>query len=101
MTRPRALAPSPDEGFGMAMRATLPNWPRLMSAEMASQYLGISASMFRALDIGARNIGRRVVWDRVDLDRYADRLSDQPLSPIDRKAEASEVERQFLERRRA
>lgn len=101
MSRARALEPSPEKSFGPAVRASLPNWPRLMNAEMASQYLGISATMFRTLDIRCRNIGRRVVWDRVDLDRYADRLSDQPLTPSERQAEASEVERRFLERRRA
>lgn len=81
-------------------RSFLPNWPRLMSADLACRYLGISPGTFRSLNIRSGNIGRRVVWDRVDLDRYADRLSDQPLSPIDRQAETSEVERRFLERRR-
>lgn len=81
-------------------RATLPNWPRLMGAEVAASYLGISTSMFRTLDIRCRNIGRRVVWDRVDLDRYADMLSGQPLNGAERAAESSEVERKFLERRR-
>ncbi|WP_311267069.1 hypothetical protein [Sphingobium sp. WCS2017Hpa-17] len=84
----------------MATRAALPEWPRLMDAEMAAAYFGLSAGTFRALGIQSRSIGRRVVWDRVDLDRYADRLSGQPLTALDRAAEASEVERNFLERRR-
>ncbi|WP_313332144.1 hypothetical protein [Sphingobium yanoikuyae] len=84
----------------MATRADLPEWPRLMDAELASAYFGVSAGTFRALGIQSRNIGRRVVWDRVDLDRFADRLSEQPLTETDRAAEASEVERRFLERRR-
>lgn len=78
----------------------LPFWPRLMGAEMACQYLGVSAGTFRSLNIRCGNIGRRVVWDRVDLDRYADRISEQPMTETERAAETSEVERKFLERRR-
>lgn len=82
-------------------RSSLPDWPRLMGVDMASRYLGVSVGTFRSLNIRNQNIGRRVVWDRNDLDRYADRLSDQPLTADQIRAEASEVERRFLERRRA
>lgn len=99
MTRAAARHAEQDEA-GSRFAARLPYWPRLMGAEMAARYLGVSAGTFRTLNIRSGHIGRRVVWDRVDLDRYADRLSEQPLSPIERKVAATEVERQFLERRR-
>lgn len=78
----------------------LPAWPRLMGVDLAAGYFGVSANTFKALNIQPRTIGRRVLWDRLDLDRYADRLGDQPLATADRVAEAAEVERRFLERRR-
>lgn len=83
----------------MASRAALPHWPRFMGADLAAAYYQISANTFRALGIKPRRIGRRVLWDRHDLDRHADRLDDQPLSGRDEETEAAEVERRFLERR--
>ncbi|PWG03486.1 hypothetical protein DF286_11855 [Sphingosinicella humi] len=82
------------------VRPILPDWPRLMRIELAAPYLGVSPSTFRSLNIAAHTIGRCVLWDRADLDRYADRLGNQPLAEPDRLAEAAEVERRFLERRR-
>jgi hypothetical protein len=84
----------------MASRAALPDWPRLMGDDLAAQYLQISATTLRALNITPRHIGRRVLWDRHDLDRYIDRLADQPMSAEDEEAESAEVERRFLEKRR-
>lgn len=81
-------------------RPVLPDWPRLMRIELAAPYLGVSPSTFRSLDIPPRSIGKCVLWDRADLDRYADRLANQPLAEPERLAEAAEVERRFLERRR-
>ncbi len=89
-------------GFGgrdMADRADLPDWPRLMRIGLAAQYLGVSEGTFRSLGIVPQNIGSCVLYDRISLDRFADRLSGQPLSKDERRAEAEAVERAFLERR--
>lgn len=80
-------------------RVRLPDWPRLMTEKFAAAYFGVSTVTFRALDIKPLRFGRRVVWDRQDLDRYADRLGKQPHSKKERLAESKEVERRFLERR--
>lgn len=91
--------PSDEGAGGKAMsRVRLPDWPRLMSDRYAAAYLGLSTVTFRGLDIKPRRFGRRVVWDRQDLDRYADRLGSQPQSRKERLTEAKEVERRFLER---
>lgn len=79
----------------------LPHWPRLMGVDLAARYLGVSPTTFKGLNIKSRPIGRRVLWDRLDLDRYADQLGDQPLSVQEATAEAAEIERRFLEKRRA
>lgn len=81
-------------------RSRLPDWPRLMSLPLASAYFGVGAVTFRGLNIRPCRIGRRVLWDRQDLDRYADRLGGQPQSKKERLSEAKEVERRFFERRR-
>lgn len=80
----------------MTDRASLPDWPRLMAAELAADYLGVSASTFRTLGIVPLNIGRRVLWDRVSLDIYVDRISGQPLSEDATERAAAEQERAFL-----
>lgn len=63
--------------------AELPFWPRFLSREEASRYLGVSVDVFedeiargtwpQGLRRGAR--GGRVTWDRLLLDRAADRQS--------------------------
>ncbi|WP_267380536.1 MULTISPECIES: hypothetical protein [unclassified Sphingomonas] len=84
----------------MADRATLPHWPRLMRIDLAAQYLGVSASTFRGLAITPQNIGACVVYDRQSLDRFADHLAGQPLTPEERSAQSADVERAFLQKRR-
>lgn len=79
-------------------RARLPDWPRLMPLALASAYFGVCASTFRRLDIEPRRIGRRVLWDRRDLDSYADQISDPPIVPSNGTPLISEVERRFLKR---
>lgn len=81
-------------------RASLPDWPRLMTIEMAAAYLSRSVSTIRERGPSPKRDGRSVLYDRVDLDRWADRLGGQPLSPTQREEEAKEIERRFLERRR-
>lgn len=84
----------------MTSRSVLYYPPRLMNAEQAAAYFSISVNTFKALNIKPRSIGRRTIWDRLDLDRYADRMADQPLAAVDEQHEAAEVERRFLEARR-
>ncbi len=48
--------------------------PRLMKADAAAFYLGISASKLRTLDIPTRKLGRNRLYDVRDLDAFADSL---------------------------
>ena len=82
-------------------RAALPDWPRLMAAPLAAAYVGLSENTLRAVGPKPREIGRRRLYDRIDLDRWADRLGGQPLTVAEQRAEASEIERRFLEKRGA
>lgn len=75
-------------------------WPRLLSVVEAADYLGISTSSVREHGPKPKRFGKRVLYDIQDLDRWADRLDDQPLEAEDEAREAAEVERQFMERRR-
>ena len=84
----------------MTDRATLPNWPRLMPEPMAAAYLQIGKTTLRERGPKPKQVGRSVRWDRLDLDRWTDALSGQPLDAQQAEAEADEVERRFLERRR-
>jgi hypothetical protein len=83
-----------------ARSALLPDWPRLMPIELAAAYLSRSVSTIRDRGPAPKRDGRSVLYDRADLDRWADRLGGQPLTPTQREEEAREVERRFLERRR-
>ena len=82
-----------------AARPTLPDWPRLMSEPLAADYLSISATKLRANGPKPKRWDGRILYDRRDLDRFADRLDGQPLDSDDARDEAGEVERRFLERR--
>lgn len=84
-----------------AERALLPDWPRLMSEPMAADYLSIGTTTLRARGPAPKRYGKRRLYDRRDLDRWADRLGEQPLDERQREEEAAEVERRFLEKRRA
>lgn len=48
--------------------------PRLMPSPQAAHYLGVSESMLRTLEIMRRKIGGKRVYDKADLDAYADSL---------------------------
>lgn len=52
--------------------------PRLMKRPAAAAYLGVSATMLDELGIKPRRVeGRRLaLYDRLDLDAWADSLSD-------------------------
>ncbi|MCA0450673.1 MAG: helix-turn-helix domain-containing protein [Proteobacteria bacterium] len=79
-------------------RASLPDWPRLMTIEMAAAYLSRSESTIKDRGPTPKRDGRSVLYDRKDLDRWADRLGGQPLTEVEESAEAKEVERRFLEK---
>lgn len=81
-----------------AARKLLPDWPRLMDEIQAAEYLSIGKTMLREHGPNPKRLGRRVLYDRRDLDRWADRLGGQPLDIGEQKAEAKEVERRFMER---
>lgn len=82
-------------------RAALPDWPRLMGVDLASAYLGLSATTLRDKGPAPKEYGKRRLYDRNDLDRWADRLGGQPLTVQEQREEARDVERRFLEKRRA
>ncbi len=48
--------------------------PRLMPADEAAHYLGVSPSMLRQLDIPRKPLGAKRLYDRLDLDRFASDL---------------------------
>ncbi|MBB5714745.1 DNA-binding protein [Sphingomonas aerophila] len=75
-------------------------WGRLLSAEDAAEYLGIGITMLRGLGIKTKPVGRRVMWDRLDLDRWVDRISEQPILDADQGKEQEDEEARFFERRR-
>lgn len=83
-----------------AIRYVLPDWPRLMSEDQAAAYLSIGTTNLRENGPKPKRHGRRVLYDRRDLDRWADRLGDQPLEEGPANDEAAEVERRFLEQRK-
>ncbi|MGJ0236939.1 helix-turn-helix transcriptional regulator [Novosphingobium fluoreni] len=75
-------------------RAELPAWPRLMREALAAAYVGISVSMLREHGPPQKHLGRCALWDRNDLDRWADALGTttsepQPLDRDEREAEAA------------
>jgi hypothetical protein len=48
--------------------------PRLLKADAAAHYLGVSVSKLYGLDIPKKRDGGNVLYDRADLDAYADGL---------------------------
>lgn len=81
-------------------RVELPDWPRLMTIEYAAAYLSRSPTVIRERGPAPKRDGRSVLYDRKDLDRWADSLGGQPLTSVEREQEAKEVERRFLAKRR-
>lgn len=56
------------------MPAPLDVTPRLMKARLAAQYLGVSETTLRGLPIPRRELGALRLYDRADLDAWADGL---------------------------
>lgn len=58
--------------------------PRMMSRELAAYYIGRSVRDLDALreqnEITPKGEGRRVLYDKADLDRVCDRLAERPSS---------------------
>lgn len=63
--------------------------PRLMPAPAAAHYLGVSISTLRQLAIPRRALGAKRVYDKSDLDAYADAL------PYDGSADGNTCDRLF------
>lgn len=85
--------------MGAEARISLPDWPRLMSVDQASAYLSLGSTTLREMGPTPKRHGKRVLYDRRDLDRWADSLGDQPLTEVEEAREASDEERRFLEKR--
>lgn len=59
-----------------ALAAKLPDWPRLLGPEQAAAYLGVSAGTFSThVTVKPVRMGRRVLYDRLELDRFVDTLT--------------------------
>ncbi|CUH66857.1 hypothetical protein TG4357_02680 [Thalassovita gelatinovora] len=56
--------------------------PRLMQAAQAAQYLGVSQSTLRTLPIPRKERGGNRLYDRFDLDAYADGLPYEEKAPV-------------------
>ena len=78
--------------------ASMPDWPRLMNEKMAAAYLGIGASTLRERGPKPKKHGARTLYDRKDLDRWADALDGQPLDQDSREEEAGDVLGRIKER---
>lgn len=65
--------------------------PRLMQLKAAAHYLGMSESKLRALPLPCKRDGGNVLYDRLDLDAYADGI------PYDGKTGDEEWEIAFNE----
>lgn len=79
-------------------RASLPDWPRLMAVHLAARYLGIGVTTLRHKGPEPKRIGARVLYDRRDLDRWADALNGQPLDAGEREAEGGDMLKRIRER---
>ena len=76
-------------------RITPPEWPRLMGAELAARYLSIGRTLLSRLGPMPKRLGRRKLYDRRDLDQWADQLGENPQPE---KLDPKERERRFLEK---
>ena len=58
----------------MTARAAITFAPRLLGEAQAAAYIGVSSSTLRKLPIPRKVEGGRKLFDRLDLDAYADSL---------------------------
>lgn len=78
------------------MAETIARWPRLLSEPAAAEYLSLSTTTLRTLDLKVRRIGRRVLYDIKDLDLYVDRMDQREIAD-DLPRTPEEEERLFFE----
>ena len=101
------------DAFATRWRYVRPPEPRFFDQPTAAAYLGISERLFetqwRAFNLPhPRKIGRRCVWDRKMLDRWADAISgiakpegtDGEPSPLHHAAEALHMTPSFPKKKR-
>lgn len=69
----------------------MPNWPRLMHEPLAASYLSIGVTKLREDGPKPKRLGGRILYDRNDLDRWADALGGQPLDESAREAEGGDI----------
>lgn len=88
-----------EDHIGAPLPQAKARWPRLMSEADAAEFLSIGKTMLREYGPSPKALGRRRLYDRLDLERWADRLGEQPLDKQETEDEARSVEQRFLERR--
>lgn len=54
--------------------------PRLLPSPQAAHYLGVSETTLRGLGIPRRELGGKRLYDRLDLDAFADALNAEGLA---------------------
>lgn len=92
---------TPPDATEVPHRTIVAAWPRLLSIDLAAQYLSLSASTIRAEGPEPKRHDRRVLYDIRDLDRWADRLDGQPLDERQEEDEAAAFEKRWMDKRRA
>jgi len=69
--------------------------PRLLSSVSAAAYLGISETTLRTLGLPRRMLGTRRLYDRYDLEAYADGLEIDDGEAAQLERDRAECERLF------
>ena len=77
-----------------------PDWPRLMPEADAAAYLGVGETMLREHGPTPKKWRGRTLWDRKDLDRFADALDGQPLDDHEAGSHARDVEARWRDQRK-
>lgn len=70
-----------------------------MNEAQAAAYLSIGTTTLRDRGPKPKKLGGRTLWDRRDLDRFADGLGGQPLDPEQEESHSGDVERDWFEQR--
>ncbi|KIX18492.1 hypothetical protein SY26_09500 [Paracoccus sp. 228] len=69
--------------------------PRLLSAPQAARYIGISETTLRTLGLPRRILGTRRLYDRYDLDAFADGLEVEDSAVDQLQRDQAECDRLF------
>lgn len=69
--------------------------PRLLSSARAAGYLGISETTLRTLDLPRRILGMRRLYDRYDLEAFADGLEMESSEADQLQKDRAECDRLF------